>query len=242
MAIDDPSGIVIRQARDEVAEASDLPSCLVRLGVSGAIAAVLVKYPFVSQVLISLLANSTSRFEKRFLAVAEELDVQQKRIEKKIPDERYYSSEGFQTLIGLIIERLHTTHDREKLRMFGRALANSGSDEFQADDREQLIRVLRDLSPAELQMLSKFQGNQTATPANPESYSSAQITCLSRLASMGLVHDRRISGFDGGPPAGRDRIYLLSDFGATFLAFISDGSEPQKRADVHPGGENHPDA
>jgi hypothetical protein len=228
MPIDDPSGVLIQQVRDEVSDASNLPSRLIGLGVSSAIAAALAKYPFVSQMLISLLANSTTRFEERFLAVAEQLDAQQKRIEKKIPDERYYSSEEFQTLIGLIIERLHTTHDREKLRMFGRALANSGNEEFQAEDREQLIRVLRDLSPAELQMLSKFQGNPTATPANPESYSSAELTYLSRLASMGLVHDQRISGFDGGPPAGRDRIYLLSDFGATFLAFISHGNEPSE--------------
>jgi hypothetical protein len=225
MPIDDASGVVIRQVREDLAGASYLPASLIRLGVSAAMAASLVKYPFISQIVISLLASSTTRFEERFLIVAEELDAQQKRIESKIPDQRYYNSEEFQTLIGLIIERLHTTHDREKLKIFGDALANSGSREFQSDDREDLIRVLRDVSPAELQTLCQFQRNQSTGPANSGGYNSAELTRLSRLASMGLVHDQRLSGFDGGPQVGKDRIYVLSDFGATFIRFISDGRD-----------------
>jgi hypothetical protein len=51
--------------------------------------------------------------------VFEELNAQQKRIESSIPDRRYYESEEFQSLLGLIIEKLHTTHDEEKLRALG---------------------------------------------------------------------------------------------------------------------------
>ena len=127
MAIDDPVGIEIRQANAEIEAESDVPIRLTKLGLSGALAAAMASMPFVSQVLISLLNSSSSRFEKRFLRVAEALNDQQKRIEDKIPDLNYYESDEFQTLLGLVIERLHTTRDDEKLKMFGNALANSGS-------------------------------------------------------------------------------------------------------------------
>ena len=79
MAIDDPVGIEIRQANAEIEAESDVPIRLTKLGLSGALAAALASMPFVSQVLISLLNSSSSRFEKRFLRVAEALNDQQKR-------------------------------------------------------------------------------------------------------------------------------------------------------------------
>src|ERR1019366_6376058 len=86
MAIDDPVGIEIRQANAEIEAESDVPIRLTKLVLSGALAAAMASMPFVSQFLISLLNSSSSRFEKRFLRVAEALNDQQKRIEDKIPD------------------------------------------------------------------------------------------------------------------------------------------------------------
>ena len=76
MAIDDPVGIEIRQANAEIEAESDVPIRLTKLGLSGALAAAMASMPFVSQVLISLLNSSSSRFEKRFLRVAEALNDQ----------------------------------------------------------------------------------------------------------------------------------------------------------------------
>ncbi|MGP0074943.1 MAG: hypothetical protein ACLPWF_23785 [Bryobacteraceae bacterium] len=238
MAIDDPVAIAIQQARDDAAERSYLPSRLIRLGASGALEAALVQFPFVSQIMTTLVAGSPIRFEERFLVVAEELEKQQKRIECKIPDTGYYRSEEFQTLIGLILERLHTTHDREKLKMFGHALANSGCSDFRDDDKEQIIRVLRDLSPHELEALSDDRLKLDVSPAKPIEYSSAEIARFSRIASMGLVHDRRISGFDGGPGVGRDRIYSITDFGVAFLRFVSEGGSESGTGDSWPSSSD----
>src|SRR5271155_503477 len=124
MAIDDPVGIVIQQAKE--AE-SYLPDRLARLGLSAAVAAAFAHMPFVAQILTSLLSNSPARFEERFLQVATELHAQQKRIEDRISDMNYYESEEFHSLLTLILERLHATHQKEKLKMLGDALANSGS-------------------------------------------------------------------------------------------------------------------
>ena len=88
------------------------------------------RWPFIVQTLTSLLTNASTRLERRLVVVAEELNAQQKRIENRIPDMRYYESEEFHSLLGLLMERLNTTHDDTKLRMFGDALANSGSEGF----------------------------------------------------------------------------------------------------------------
>ena len=60
-------------------------------------------------------------------------------------------------LLTLVLERLHSTHQQEKLKTFGEALANSGTGEFVADDKEPFIRTLRDLSLEDLQTLRKLK-------------------------------------------------------------------------------------
>lgn len=52
-----------------------------------------------------------------------------------------------------MIERLYTTHDEKKLRMFGDALANSGNGEL-SGEKEEFVRVLRDLSITDLRTLN----------------------------------------------------------------------------------------
>src|SRR5579863_3043621 len=131
MAIDDPVGIAIRETEEALTEADYLPTQLLKLGLSAYAVHALAGMPTVVQIFTSLLGSGSVRFERRLLLVAEELNAQLKRIEKSIPDRRYYASEEFQSLFGLVVEKLQTTHDEEKLRMFGDALANSGSGEFQ---------------------------------------------------------------------------------------------------------------
>ena len=54
--------------------------------------------------------------------------------ESKI-DRAFFESEEFQSLLFLLLEKLHTTHDADKLKIFGSALANSGNVAFRADDK-----------------------------------------------------------------------------------------------------------
>jgi hypothetical protein len=177
------------------------------------------------------------------LRVAEELSAQQKRIEDRIPDKKYYDSEEFQSLIGLVIEKLDTTHDEEKLRMFGDALANSGSTEFQADDKEEYVRTLRDLSSRDLRVLNddRLKGWLPHIPHVTIEYDADVLSSLSRLAGMGLVIENLkvktpSAGTTGSARMDAERIlkelltmppkrtYSLSPFGTRFLEFIASGT------------------
>jgi hypothetical protein len=146
MAIDDPVEIVMRQAHQEAERDSSLAIRLTKLGISGITAAAFAQMPFISQIFTTLLSSGATRFEERLLRGCSELHIQQKRIEDKIPNMSYYRSEKFGSLLTLILERLHGTRHKEKLRMFGDALANSGSSDLNEDDAEQYIRTLRDLA------------------------------------------------------------------------------------------------
>ena len=242
MAIDDPVEIALRQTEDAMIADAYLPARLVQLGFSAIVAGALATMPPVVQILASLLTGSSARFERRFLRVAEELSAQQKRIEDRIPDNRYYESEEFQSLLGLVIEKLHTTHDYEKLRMFGNALANSGSSEFQSDDKEEYIRTLRDLSSGDLQVLNDDRLKGWLPHIHPIEYDPDVLSSLYRLAGMGLVIENLKVKTPAAGTTGSARIdavnileellttppkrtYSLSPFGGRFLKFIASGAK-----------------
>jgi hypothetical protein len=240
MAIDDPVEIALRQTREEIEAESYLPARLAKLGLSAALASQLARWPFIVQILTSLLSNASTRLERRLLVVAEELNAQQKRIEDKIPDMRYYESEEFHSLLSLVMERLNTTHDEEKLRIFGDALANSGSAVFVNDDREEYIRTLRELSLKDLRVLNDPKLKAWTPLLHEIKYDPEILSSLARLEGMGLVLQhlkiKTPRGTTGSahidaevwlnerlttPPI---RTYSLSPFGTRFLEFISNGS------------------
>jgi hypothetical protein len=266
MAIDDPVGIEIRQVKDEIEAESSLPMQLTKLGLSCALAAALAPWPLVSQIMVSLITSSSGRSEKRFLRVAEALNEQYKQIEEKIPDATYYESEEFQTLMGLVIERLHTTCDDEKLKMFGNALANSGSSEFQTDHREDFIRILRDLGTADLDELktfappspSRFGGELDANQRfqmchSRQDLAGESLSRTTRLIGLGLVNEnlsmKEFTGsveYHSASEARRaisdylkqppKRSYRLSPFGWRFLQFISGAASADKDSRIPEDG------
>jgi hypothetical protein len=106
--------------------------------------------------------------------------------EEKI-DREFFKSEEFQTLLFLLLERLHTTHDTEKLKMFGNALADSGDLDFKDDAKEDYIRILRDLSLKDLLVLDDFRLKGWTPHIHQIDYSADVLVSLSRLHGMGLV-------------------------------------------------------
>ena len=174
------------------------------------------------------------RLNDVFDAMKERLDTV---AEDKI-DKEYFHSEEFQTLLYLLLERLHTTHDKKKLRLFGIALGNSGLIEFKTADKEHFVRVLRDLSLGELQVLDneRLKGWFPHVPGRDIQYANEVLEKLFRLQAMGLV----LSRIDPAqPPAGTTGSanadasnalaslwkpakahFYLSDFGTKFLEFI----------------------
>jgi hypothetical protein len=153
-------------------------------------------------------------------------------------DKEYFHSEEFQTLLYLLLERLHTTHDKKKLRIFGITLGNSGLIEFKTDDKEHFVRVLRDLSLSELQVLDdqRLKGWFPHIPGRDILYANKVLEKLFRLQAMGLVLSRiepaqPPSGTTGSAKADLTKAlesiwkpakphFYLSDFGTRFLEFI----------------------
>ncbi len=86
-----------------------------------------------------------------FIAMKDEIE----SVDEKAIHKEFFESEEFQTLLALTIEQLQTTHDQEKLKMLGRALAHSGFKAFGGEGRKELfLRSLRDLTPIHIGLMS----------------------------------------------------------------------------------------
>lgn len=211
---------------------------------SGAtIAGVLSLIPGIGSAIQSLIDDKARRnVERRWVQLFADLKTHLEEIRNLIPDEDYYGSEEFQTLLALAYEQLLTTHDREKLRMLAAALANSGSTPFQVDDKELMIRALRSLSPSDIKNLDHEYLKNWVPLTKRIDYGADVLGSLSRLASSGLVierflrpnpnasDDERLRSLLDSPPW---RAFQLSPFGERFLAFV---------ASPGPGQRSSPDA
>jgi hypothetical protein len=142
----------------------------------------------------------------------------------------FFDSEEFQTLLYLLIEKLHTTHEQAKLKMFGDALANSGNMEFKVDDKEIFIRALRDLSVKDIETLSdeKLKGWNPLTKRIE--YGPEILSSLSRLSGFGLVIEKflrpnpntsaeqQLQSLLSSPPW---RTFQITTLGERFLQFVA---------------------
>jgi len=156
--------------------------------------------------------------------------------EEKV-DRDYFHSAEFQSLLFLLIDKLHTTHDAERLRMFGNALGNAANVDFKSDDKEQYVRVLRDLSLGDLKILNdeKLKGWLPHLPHVNIDYAPEILVSIYRLQAMGLVIAKLrqkgvfrtgdatqdiqnvMSNLSTQPPV---MTFYLSGFGTNFLRFI----------------------
>lgn len=240
--IDEPTKIAIQQAREELDDQAYLPNRLVKLGLSAVVAAQFANFPLFSQLFISFLTGSSKRLEERLLCIAEELEAQQERLEERIADKSYYESDEFYSLFGLILERLHTTHDSEKLKRFGDALANSASTTYSGDEKEAFIRILRDLSVKDLETLNHSNLKGWFPVTHRIEYGPEMLSSLSRLTGMGLVieqfHlparantgseslDAKLLLRDAIATSPR-RAFHISPVGERFLKFIANSNQEQ---------------
>jgi hypothetical protein len=189
--------------------------------------------------------------------VAERLDVvfaamkqQLELISKDKVNQAFFNSEEFQSLLYLLLERLHATHHKEKLKTFGRALGNSANTDFQENDKEQYIRTLRDLSLEDLQTLRKLADIQKLpSHLRTAGLVKSENPSVARMVGLGLIHETlKLRDFNLSIPAvpsstqSIDRYvhglasafqeyfqkaplatYRLSNFGRLFLDFIASG-------------------
>jgi hypothetical protein len=204
---------------------NDSETAIQEIATRGAISAIPYAGSAILEILNGLAQRRTQeRLNTLFDAVKSRLD---SLSEEKI-DQEFFSSEEFQSLLFLLLEKLHTTHDKERLRMFGSALANSGRHEFKEDDKEQYIRVLRDLSLTDLNILNDEKLKGWTPYVQKIDYAPEVMVSLARLRGIGLVAEvpqREDSGAIKPPPKGN---LGLSVFGYKFLNFVSNQARPDE--------------
>jgi hypothetical protein len=225
MSVDDPIEIHLEHALQDAE--TDISRNLAYATVAGTLSLM----PGIGSAIQSLIdGKAKANMERRWIELFRELRVQIEAIRTSIPEDSFYGSEEFQTLLALAQEQLWTTHDKEKIRLLARALANSGTAEFRSDDKELMLRVLRSVSPSDLKTLDHENLKNWAPLTKRIEYGPDVLGSLSRLASSGLVIEKFLrpdpNVSDEQKLAsvlkfGTWRTFQLSPFGAKFLLFIA---------------------
>ena len=225
MSLTDPIDVHLELARENLVRGitDDLAGMTV--------ASVLSLIPGAGAAIQSLLdGKARANVDRRWLELFIEMRMRIEKVRDSIPDQDYYGSEEFQTLLALAQEQLWTTHDREKQRLLAMALANSGTQDFKNDDKELMLRALRAVSPADLKTLNHENLKGWLPLTKRIEYKPDILGSLSRLASQGLVMEKFLRP---NPNTSNDqklasllehgtwRTFQLSPFGERFLMFVA---------------------
>jgi|SRR5579859_1031661 len=148
MEIDDE----LKQSIARLAEESDVPVQM------RALDAAIAGIPLIGGSISALLTTEGKRrLVERILELADAISKRVTEVEAATLDKEYFKSEEFQTLFALAWEQLRTTHDKRKMKQLASALVTSGTTDFKDDERKELfLRVLRDLSPGHIFILSSL--------------------------------------------------------------------------------------
>jgi len=232
MPIDDKRlEIMLRQLKeDALPDSQDIMRGAIVNGILSA-------FPVGGDAVKSLIEGKATRnINRRIIELFHEMREQLQEIEDSIPDENYFGSEEFQTLLALGIEQLKTTHDEGKRKMVADALANSGSAEFISDDKEQYVRILRDLSPADAGTLRELASihERTSGSAGLTMHGGGTTSSLARLTALGLVDESfkaPAPRTDQRQPPPRE--YQISADGRRFIQFTSGGANNKENLDAN---------
>ncbi len=183
MAIDDdPLAIQLRSTKQELHRGIE-PALA-----AATVAGVFSMIPGIGSAIQSLLdGRARENVERRWVQLFVDMRGQIEAVRDRIPDEHCYGSEEFQTLLALAWEQLLTTHDRAKLRMLAAALANSGREEFEGEDKETYFRTLRHFSLPDLLFLERLSAGPTGYDDPADDAHDEAIARQSRLLGAGIV-------------------------------------------------------
>lgn len=195
--------------------------------------------PYLGSALLELFSGlAQRRAQERLNSLFDQMINRVAELGEEKLDPEFFRSEEFQSLLFLALERLHTTRDAEKLRTLGYALANSGSFDFKNDDKEEYIRVLRDLTVSDLRVWNDERLKGWFPHTHDIVYAPEVMSSLFRLQGMGLVLENLVAkevppGRTGSPSLDAKlafsnlltqppkRKFSITDFGTRFLDFIS---------------------
>lgn len=141
--------------------------------------------------------KARQRVQERAAELFTEMKKELERVDEDAINKEFFETEEFQTLLALAMEQLQTTHNKEKLKLIAKALANSGLHEFDAESRKEVfVRALRDLTPAHISILSSLMPRQHPdfpgrwfTPVYPQQTTRDDISKLltEYLVAIGFV-------------------------------------------------------
>jgi len=225
MTLTDPIDVYLELAKKDLG--SGITDALAGMTVAG----VLSLIPGVGSAIQSLLdGKARANVDRRWLELFIEMRKRIEEVRDSIPDPAFYGSEEFQTLLALAQEQLWTTHDQNKRKLLAVALANSGTEEFQNDDKELMLRALRAVSPNDLKTLDHENLKGWLPLTKRIEYHPDVLGSLSRLASQGLVMEKFLrpnpNTSNGQKLAsllerGTWRTFQLSPFGERFMKFVA---------------------
>ncbi len=131
--------------------------------------------------------------EARLRQFLEDLRAEFEAVREEEFDREYLHSQDYAHLILLAAENSQRTRQREKQRLYARALVAAGTKAWagRCDLAEELMNILADLSPIEFQVLRVAWDHwaQVAPPGGPLPISSATLMAASiapQLSSLGL--------------------------------------------------------
>jgi hypothetical protein len=140
--------------------------------VNAQFAGVLALFPVVGNIILEAQNRLTTKWiYQRLEEMNKEWDERFRKAGEATINMEWFQSAEFQVLLSEAIHQLYTAQDREKIKMLGNALANSGISTFSQEDRKELfIRLVRDLTPRHVAMLkSLYPEGPRLAPKPPES-------------------------------------------------------------------------
>ena len=163
MAIDDEleKSSVAAEIREE--SERTIQDMLVKSGAAFAIS----RIPFgVGAAIKEMLTQlAMRRAYERMNAMFEEMAHQIQDLGEEKINRDWFQGEEFQTLLFEAFHQLHVTQDKHKIRMLGKALANSGATEFTEESRKELfLQIVRDLTPQHVALLRQLLPHAKAAP------------------------------------------------------------------------------
>ena len=178
------------------------------------------------------------------------------RLTEQIEKQEYYGSEEFQALFIEAVDQQRTNRYGFKRKMLAQGLAQSGTRQFVGErDKETFFRILRDLSPADVQMLEQL--SETTNKVHMGLYLKEQtlervvratsvdvrvyrlqglglVTTFQRLPAPSLSGPKRIEDqgslnkFVADALGVEPHIHInISDFGTRFLSFLQSRAEAE---------------
>jgi len=145
---------------------------------SSVMAGVLPKIPFgVGSDINEIFRESAFRYaQERTNKMIEEIAQHIDALGETKIDREWFRGEEFQTLLFEALHQLYVTHSEERIKMLGKALANSGAVDFKDESRKDIfLRLIRELAPQHIEMLRRLLPPKRPSTFTAEQYPDSQL-------------------------------------------------------------------